>query len=208
MKKKLPAVKRKTKRRSRAQVEADRRLSSLRQNLAKEIEADFDRFAGNKPSAAAGLMVLTRMKIILAFLQAFFPMFISAPKPRKIKREIPNKRKRRRVQVNLVRGSVRKKKVKKKSGAGAKLKGIRVVKLQQEKDPTISDSGYDSNLVKDGGVDGEARAISPLGAVGASGEGREVGFLPSGISNKISRGGKNSEVERSGSKSVVKTTKV
>lgn len=137
MKQKPLVAKKKSRRRSRSQVEADRRLTCLRKNLAKEIEADFDRFSGDKPSVAAGLMVLARMRIILAFLQAFFPMFISAPKPRKIKKAVGTKQVRRGKRVTGVRSksktsSVRKKAVKKKVVATRRPKGLRVVKLQQE----------------------------------------------------------------------------
>ena len=63
------AKKRKTKRRSRAQVEADRRLAALRKNLAVEIEADISRFSGEGQSPVAGFLVLTRVRILLAFFR-------------------------------------------------------------------------------------------------------------------------------------------
>lgn len=142
MKQKPLVAKKKSRRRSRSQAEADRRLTCLRKNLAKEIEADFDRFSGDKPSIAAGLMVLARMRIILAFLQAFFPMFISAPKPRKIKKEGLAKRRKRgtrarsgsksKSKIKSKTSTVRKKVVKKKVVPARKPKGLRVVKLQQE----------------------------------------------------------------------------
>jgi hypothetical protein len=89
-----PATKRKTKRRTKAQIETDRRLAALRKNLAAEIEADIGRFAGDSQSPMAGLLVMTRVKIILAFLQAFFPMFIKPPKPRRVARKAPARRRR------------------------------------------------------------------------------------------------------------------
>lgn len=89
-----PATKRKTKRRTKAQIETDRRLAALRKNLAAEIEADIGRFAGESQSPMAGLLVMTRVKIILAFLQAFFPMFIKPPKPRRSAKKTTAKRRR------------------------------------------------------------------------------------------------------------------
>lgn len=89
------ATKRKTKRRTKAQIETDKRLSSLRRNLAAEIEADISRFAGESQSPIAGLLVMTRVKIIMAFLQAFFPMFIKPPRPRKSARKAPARKRRR-----------------------------------------------------------------------------------------------------------------
>jgi hypothetical protein len=90
------AKKRKTKRRSRAQVEADRRLAALRKNLAVEIEADISRFSGEGQSPVAGFLVLTRVRILLAFLQAFFPLLIKAPKPRRIPKKKTSKSRKRR----------------------------------------------------------------------------------------------------------------
>lgn len=69
-------------------------MASLRRNLAAEIEADLGRFAGDAQSPMAGLLVMTRVRIILAFLQAFFPMFIKPPKPRRAERKAPPKRRR------------------------------------------------------------------------------------------------------------------
>lgn len=131
MKQKSAVAKKPTRRRSRAQVEADRRLTALRKNLAKEIEADFDRFSGDKPSVAAGLMVLARMRIILAFLQAFFPMFISAPKPRKVKRATVAKRTRKVSNATKKKAKIPKTAGKKRTKAKIS-KNIRVVRLEQE----------------------------------------------------------------------------
>lgn len=89
------AHKRKPKRRTKAQIETDRRLSALRKNLAAEIEADIDRFAGEAPSPVAGFLVMTRVRVLLAFLQAFFPMFISPPKPRRIRRKTSGRKKKK-----------------------------------------------------------------------------------------------------------------
>lgn len=134
MKQKSTTVRKKSRRRTRAQVEADRRLTSLRKNLAKEIEADLDRFSGDKPSVTAGLLVLAKMRIILAFLQAFFPMFISAPKPRKIKRSAGGVRGARRTRVKKSGRGTRRTKTTGRKRARV-TKGIRIVKLQQA-DPT------------------------------------------------------------------------
>ncbi len=84
--------KRKVKRRTKAQVETDKRLAALRKNLAAEIEADLGRFAGDSRSPMAGLVALTRIRILLAFLQAFFPMFIRPPKPRKVVKKTARRR--------------------------------------------------------------------------------------------------------------------
>jgi hypothetical protein len=120
-------TKRKAKKRNKAQIEADRRLASLRKNLAREIELDFDRFSGESPSAAAGLFALTRLRIILAFLQAFFPMFISAPAPRRVKRAVraPKKSRGRTSRVGATG---------KRSGR-KRQRIVKVVRLKSE-DPT------------------------------------------------------------------------
>ena len=121
-----PSTKRKTRRRTKAQIETDRRLAALRRNLAAEIEADIGRFAGDAQSPMAGLLVMTRVKIILAFLQAFFPMFIKPPKPRRVARRTPARKRRTRSSTTATkktvtrkrRGSAARKTEQKSSGPG------------------------------------------------------------------------------------------
>jgi len=157
MKQKSTAVRKKSRRRTKAQMEADRRLTSLRKNLAKEIEADFDRFSGDKPSVTAGLLVLAKMRIILAFLQAFFPMFISAPKPRKIKRSMRGgkgvgrtRKKRSNARARQSRTTSRKR--------ASVTKGLRIVKLKHA-DSTPLTSGWVGEISSQDMVRGDNEAL-------------------------------------------------
>lgn len=135
------SIKRKTKRRTKAQIETDRRLSALRKNLAAEIEADIGRFAGSSQSPMAGLLVMTRVKIILAFLQAFFPMFISPPKPRKVARK-QRTRKRKTSTISKNRAGGAKKRVGKTvRSSGKKKRGAKksnpVPEIIAQPDPSV-----------------------------------------------------------------------
>ena len=136
-------------------MEADRRLGALRKNLAREIELDFDKFSGDSPSATAGLMVLARFRIILAFLQAFFPMFITAPKPRRVKKPVSRRARKPRTKKGVGR------KVSGRSrGRGGKTSLARVLKLENETEterviagePAIK-MGDDSSPLGGGGND-------------------------------------------------------
>jgi hypothetical protein len=185
MKQATSPVKKKVRRRTKAQMEADRRLLALRKNLTKEIEADFDRFSRSKPSVAAGLMVMTRMRIILAFLQAFFPMFITAPKPRKVTRAKKRKTGSSQGRKTVKRAKVGRKKAVVKSSrirtgskgsSGGKIpkNSIRVIRLEQEG----AGSGVNKVSVAPRSESMTPSAFNPEGAGGAFSErapsGKEV----------------------------------
>lgn len=59
---------------AKAEREADRRLLALRRNLISDIEADLGKFAGGAAGGRGGRVVSGKLRILLAFIQAFFPM--------------------------------------------------------------------------------------------------------------------------------------